>query len=196
MKLISALTFALLIAASPLHAADEYTFDKPHTHILFKIGHSGFSKFIAEFLDYDGTIMLDEETPEKSKVNVTIRPTGIKTDLENFDKKLWGKDFFNTENFPTATFTSTRIVKTGEKTADITGDFTFLGVTKPLTLHATLNKMGYDKWRKRYKAGFSLTGRFNRSDWGFNTYIPDVSDEVLLEIETEIDRALKEGESY
>lgn len=192
----TATALTLLLFAAPSQAADTYSFDKAHTSIQFKIDHAGFSKFIGEFMEYDGSITLDEDKPERSNVNITIRPEGINTDLPDFDKKLQGKKFFNSEAFPEATFTSTRVITTGEKTADIVGDFTLLGVTKPLTLHATLNKMGYDKWRDRYKAGFSLHGSFKRSEWGLDTYVPVIGDEVIIEIETEIDRPLKDGETY
>ncbi len=189
-------TFAIALASPSVQAADSYTFDKAHTNILFKIDHAGFSKFVAEFQEYDGTVMLDFDKPEESAVNIVIKPAGIDTDLPDFDKKLQGKEFFNSEEFPEATFKSTKIMTTGENTAQVTGDFTLRGVTKPLTLDVTLNKHGYDKWRKTYKAGFSAKGVFKRSEWGFDTYVPVVGDEVHLLIEAEVERPLKEGESY
>ncbi len=188
MKKILGLCLGLLLATSGAHAAQTYHFDKQHTSILFKIDHAGFSKFVGEFLDYDGTITIDEKNPENSQINVTIRPQGISTDIPSFDEKLQGEEFFNTEKHPTATFKSTDIKLTGLNTGVVTGDFTMLGKTRPLTMDVTLNKMGYDKWSNKYKAGFTIEGEFKRSEWGLDAYLPAVGDNVILYIESEVDR--------
>lgn len=177
-----------LALAGPVQAAERYTFDKSHTSLLFFINHAGFSNMIGEFHDYDGTLVLDEANPEHSSVEVTIRPASVDTDVDALDEKLHKADFFNTEEYPTASFKSTKVVKTGEKTADITGDFTLLGVTKPLTLRATLNKLDMNKWSQKQTAGFSVEATLTRSDWGMGYLVPDVGDEVTLRIEAELQK--------
>ncbi len=181
--------------SSPAYAeAEKFTFDTSHTSILFFINHGGFSDFVGEFLDYDGHVMLDEDNPEDSSIDVTIKPRGIKTDLPDFDDKLQNDSFFNTSAFPNARFVSTKVEQTGENTAKVTGDFTMLGVTKPLVLDITLNKIGKDQWRNTYKAGFSITGTIKRSEWGLTYALPAVGDDVRLMIEAEVERPLKDGE--
>jgi polyisoprenoid-binding protein YceI len=195
-RTLLALTAAWMLCSSPTQAADNYAFDTSHTKILFMIDHAGFSKFVGEFRQYEGDVSLDLDAPEKGNITIRIMPDGIETGLPDFNEKLKGKEFFNTSEHPVAVFKSTKITMTGKNTADVTGDFTLLGVTKPLTLQMTHNKHGYDKWRKAYKAGFSIRGAFKRSEWGFDTYVPVVGDEVSLLIETEVERPLKDGESY
>ena len=197
--LLAATTAWMLCGAngmSSAHAADTYHFDADHTRILFMIDHAGFSKFIGGFTKYEGEVNLDFDKPEASKLLVRIMPDGIDTGLPSFDDKLQGKEFFNSSEHPVATFKSTKVLVTGKNTADVTGDFTLRGVTKPLTLQVTMNKQGYDKWRKAYKTGFSIRGAFKRSEWGFDAYVPVVGDEVALMIEAEVERPLKDGESY
>jgi polyisoprenoid-binding protein YceI len=185
-----------MMSASSFAATDKYQFDTAHTRIFFKLDHAGFSDFIGQFKKYEGDIQLDLEKPDASSIVIRVMPEGIDTELPDFDKKLQGKEFFNSSEFPVATFKSTKVTLTGKDTADVLGDFTLLGVTKPLTLRVTHNKNGYDKWNKSYKAGFSATASFKRSEWGMNTYVPVVGDEVTLMIESEVTRPLRDGESY
>jgi polyisoprenoid-binding protein YceI len=192
-----ALVALLAIAGFATHAhamTDDYGFDTKHTRILFKVSHAGYSNYTAEFTKYEGQVKLDFDNPEKSSVRVRIMPSGIYTGLPSFDDKLQGKDWFNTVNHPVAVFKSTRVKVTSPNTAEVTGDFTLLGVTKPLTLLVKHNKHGYDQWQRSVKSGFSITSSFKRSDWGFKTFIPTIGDNVDIIIETEVQRPLKEGE--
>ncbi len=189
------LAVSAMLYTSSSYAADTFRFDPSHTNIHFAVDHAGFSQFMAEFQQYDGDIVLDFDNPAKSHATIRVMPESVDTDLPDFDKKLQSSAFFDTATYPQATFNTTNVNITGENTADITGDFTLKGQTHPLTLHAVMNKHGYDKWRKTYKAGLSLTGVFKRSEWGFDTYVPVVGDEVTLTIETEIERPLKESET-
>lgn len=189
MKLIHALIVSTALFAGAAHAEpQEFTFDKSHTNIFWGVSHAGFSNFIGEFRAFDGTLMLDEREPEKSSLEVTIDTASARSDNDMLDGKLKGGDFFNTEKFPDATFKSTKITKTGDKTAKIDGNLTLLGVTKPVTLDVTLHKIGLDKWQNKHKAGFSATTTIKRSDFGMNYLIPDVGDEVTITIETEVMR--------
>lgn len=189
MKLFSTLLVSTaLFAASVQAEPKEFTFDKSHTNIVWGISHAGFSNFLGEFMDYDGKVMLDEQDPTKSSVEVTFKTGSARSDNDTLDGKLKGADFFNTEKFPEATFKSTKVTKTGEKTAKVDGELTLLGVTKPVTLDVTLNKIGLDKWQNKHKAGFHATTTFKRSDFGMKYLVPDVGDEVTITIDTELFR--------
>lgn len=194
--LLSAMLLALATPSKGLSAPERYSFDLTHTSILFLIEHAGFSKFIGEFTKPEGDIVLDFEHPEQSRVMVRLMPGNVDTDVAELDEKLQGEQFFNSKQHPVAIFQSTHVEITGKNTANVTGDLTLLGVTKPLVLGVTLNKHGYDKWRRTYKAGFSIRAALRRSDWGMNAYIPAVGDEVVLLIETEVERPLEAGEAY
>jgi polyisoprenoid-binding protein YceI len=177
---------ALLLASTPSVAASEqFEFDKAHTQIIFAVNHLGFSNSHGKFLDFDGGFTLDEDKPEKSSVNVTIKTASIDMDDQKWDDHLKNEDFFNVEKFPDMTFKSTKVELTGDKTAKVTGDLTLLGVTKPVTLDVTLNKTGVHPYSKKYVAGFSATGTLNRSEFGMTYGLPGVGDEVKLIIEVE-----------
>ncbi len=165
--------------------AEHYTFDKAHTQVLFFVNHLGFSMSQGEFHDYDGYYTFDRAHPEKSTIDVTINTGSIDMDDEKWDDHLKNKDFFNVEKFPTMTFKSTAIEVTGENTADITGDLTILGVTKPAVLKTTYNKSAVHPFSKKYVSGFSATATVKRSEYGMTYGLPGVGDDVEVRIEVE-----------
>lgn len=178
--------FLCLSALPTLAKPEHYDFDKPHTRITFYVSHSDFSNMMGEFRDYSGSFIIDEEKPEESSVEIAINLAGVDTRDDGLNKHLQTKDFFDSANFPTATFKSTRVERTGDKTAKLTGDLTLLGVTKPLTLDVTLNKIGIHPITKNTIAGFTADGVIKRSDFGMNYGLPDViGDDVKLHIEAE-----------
>lgn len=184
------LTIAAVLAVSvfsrPAFAAVEsYTFDNPHTQILFFVNHLGFSTSHGEFLGYDGHFTFDTDHPENSAVEIAIKTDSLDMNDEKWDEHMKSADFFNVEKFPEMTFKSTGIAVTGENTADITGDLTLLGVTKPVTLHVTHNKSGKHPFGDKYISGFSATASLKRSDFGMNYGLPVIGDEVDLHIEVE-----------
>src|SRR5260221_1171412 len=131
-KLFMILTaFAFLGVASV--NATEYGFDKAHSHIGFSVRHI-LSPVPGEFKDYDGSFTFAEKKPENSKVNVTIQATSISTGNEMRDKHLNSPDFFDTAQFPTLTFKSTKVTSVGENKYQVTGNLTMHGVTKLVVL--------------------------------------------------------------
>lgn len=187
MRLLTVLTAgALAFSSLPSKAAVEtYSFDTAHTQILFFVDHLGFSKSQGEFHTYDGGFTFDTENPDKSSVNVTIQTDSIDMDHEKWNDHMKNKDFFNVEEFPTMTFQSTAIELTGEKTANITGDLTILGVTKPVVLNTVYNKSGVHPFNGKYVSGFSATANIKRSAFGMTYGLPGVGDDVEIRIEVE-----------
>lgn len=180
-----ALFAAALLFSDPALAVEKYEFDKSHTNILFFVNHLGFSETVGKFTDYDGHFMFDVNAPEKGSVDVTLKPSGIKTSSQGLDEHLQKEDFFNTEKFPEIRFVSTGVKVTGEKTGNVTGNLSMLGVTKPVVLHVTFNKADFHPKTQDFVAGFSATATLKRSDFGMGNYIPMVGDEVKLLVHTE-----------
>ena len=178
---------ALMALAMPItaHAADTYTFDPFHTNLYWKANHFGFSNPSGKFATVTGTVMLDETAPNTSVVNVTVNTGSVVTGIDLFNEHLKSDKFYNSEKFPTATFVSTKVDVTGKDTAKVTGDLTLLGVTKPVTLDVTLNKIGESPISKLKTAGFTATGVVKRSEFGINYALPGVSDDVQLTIDAE-----------
>jgi len=181
--------------ATHAHADIEtYSFDKAHTQLLFFVNHLGFSNSQGEFLDYDGSFVFDRSEPAKSNVSITIKTASIDMDDEKWDAHMKSADFFDVEKFPDMTFKSTGIEATGENMANITGDLTILGVTKPVTLAVIHNKSGKHAFSGKYVSGFSATATLKRSDFGMNYGLPLVGDDVKIMIEVEGERQEQGGE--
>lgn len=184
MKHISTFMAAVFLAAGA-HAADTYIIDEMHTNIVWSASHLGFSKSFGTFSGVSGSFMLDEAEPEQSSVEISVDTASIVTGIPKFDEHLKSKDFFNVEAFSTATFKSTKIEKTGDKTAKIHGDLTMLGKTHPLVLDASLNKVGINGFNKKATAGFSLSGQIDRTKYGMDYGVPGIPAMVDLIIEAE-----------
>lgn len=186
----STLIAAALIAGSltPAFAAPEtYALEATHTEVVFSWTHFGFSKPTAKFMNAVGTLVLDEAAPANSSVEVSFAIDGLNTGVAALDEHLKKPDFFDAAKYPTATFKSTKVDVTGKDTANVTGNLTIHGVTKPVTLAVKLNKIGANM--KGVKtAGFSATGQIKRSDFGMGAYVPAVSDEITLVITAEANK--------
>ncbi|HAT6339758.1 TPA: hypothetical protein JBD21_04755 [Legionella pneumophila subsp. pneumophila] len=160
------------------------TLDNQHTYVLWKVKHLGFSTQAGKWYA-SGQLVLDKDNPQQSKVNVTIKVDDIVTGIPELDKHLKGKLFFDTKQFPTATFASNRVEVTGKNKAKVYGMLTLHGVTKPIILNVILNKAGINLLNDRETAGFSATTSLKRSDYGIKALIPEVGDDVEIEIEAE-----------
>jgi polyisoprenoid-binding protein YceI len=189
MRRIFTALFALVILAGLSGTAqaqiEKYVLDKPHTQIMFSIDHLGFSRSSGKFTDYAGEIMWDKGEPEKSSVNVTIQTASLDLGDATWNEHTTSPRFFDAAQFPTMTFKSTSIQKTGDNTANITGDLTLHGVTKPVTLAAMLRKEGKHPMAEKMAAGFAATAKIKRSDFGMSEAVPFVGDDVDITIEVE-----------
>lgn len=175
----------LLLPSTAQAAPDKFAFDPLHTQVMFSVDHLGFSKSHGKFEKFAGGFTFDEKAPEKSSVDVSIDAASIVMGSVEWDNHIRNADFLNIEKFPVMTFKSTKIEKTGDNTGKITGDFTLLGVTAPVTLDVTFNKAGIHPYSKKYVAGFSATGVIKRSDFGMTYGLPGIGDDVAVNIQVE-----------
>lgn len=184
-KSLAALTLGVALFAGQALAAD-YAIDKPgqHAFINFKISHLGYSWLYGTFKDFDGSFSFDAANPEASKVNVTINTASLDSNHAERDKHLRSADFLNVDKHPQASFVSTAVKSTGEGTADITGDLTLNGVTKPVVIQARLLGEGQDPWGG-YRAGFEGSTRIALKDFGITKDLGPASQEVELILSVE-----------
>jgi polyisoprenoid-binding protein YceI len=174
-----------LLSAGQAMAAD-YKIDKEgqHAFVDFKISHLGYSYITGTFKDFDGTFSFDAAKPEATKIDVTLKTASLFTNHAERDKHISGPDFLNVAKFPEATFVSTAVKPTGKNadgkaTADVTGNLTLLGVTKPIVIKAVFLGEGKDPWGG-YRAGFEGTSSINRQDFGKMMDLGPQSNEVSL----------------
>ncbi len=179
-----ALFLALFFCANNAEAADTYVFDPNHTNITWSANNYGFSDSSGKFTKASGLIVIDEANPQNSSVAVTIRTDSVQTGITEFDNNLKGPDFLNVAKSPEAQFISRSLIRRG-RIARITGDFTFLGITKEISLDARLNKIGINNSTKKKTVGFSAGTVIKRSDYGMTFGFPGISDNVKINIEVE-----------
>jgi polyisoprenoid-binding protein YceI len=173
-----------------------YNLDKTHAAIIWKVSHFGLSSYPARFATFDAKLEFDAAKPENSKLSVTIDAASVRTEYplkatRDFDVELANNEgFFNAKAHPTITFASTGIKRTGPKTADVMGNLTFRGVTKPMTLKAVFNNgMAKHPFAGVPVLGFSATGKLKRSEFGMTNMLPNIGDDVTLDIEAEFQGA-------
>lgn len=181
---------SLLAASAPVFAAPQtFTIDPTHTQVSFTYNHFGFSNPTGRLEDIKGAVVIDQADWGKSSVKVDMPLSGLHTGVPKLDEHLKTPDFFDAAKFPDVTFKSTKVTKTGADTLDIAGDLTAHGVTKPVTLHAHINKIGENKMIGTQSAGFDADTTLKRSDFGMGKYVPMVSDEVHVHITLSADLA-------
>jgi polyisoprenoid-binding protein YceI len=180
---ILALTLAATLASAS--AGEKFTIDPVHSTIGFKVKHL-FSYVSGRCDDIKGTIDVDPAAPANSSVEVSIATKSINTANADRDKHLRSPDFFNVEKFPDMTFKSKKVTLTGEKTADILGDFTLHGVTKEVTLKTTFLGKGKGMTGAE-QTGWEAKTTIKRSDFGLTWSkliegVQVVGDEVQIEL--------------
>ncbi|QWT20055.1 YceI family protein [Bacillus sp. NP157] len=180
-----ALAGLLAVAGNAAAAPVTYKLDPGHTMVLFSWNHFGFSNPTANLGSVDGTLVYDEKDPTKATVEATLPLTGLDTFVPKLDEHLKSADFLDAAKFPTVTFKSTKVATAGKDKLKVTGDLTVHGVTKPVTLDVTLNKIGPHPMMKVQTVGFDATTTIKRSDFGVGAYVPNVSDEIKIRITTE-----------
>ena len=142
-----------------------YKIDKSHSEVTFQVRHL-VTRVRGRFSDFEGTVAINEGTPELSSVQFTIQAASIDTNEPQRDTHLRSADFFDVEKFPTITFKSTAVAPKGKDSFDVTGDLTMHGVTKRVTLPVAF--LGFAKTQRGEKAGFEIETTLNRKDYGLN----------------------------
>jgi len=187
--LAGALAFTTPSFAQDTAPAGTYVEDDAHAYINFTYDHQGYSSPYLRFNDFAVVVDYNPEEITASTVNVTINAASIDSGVERFDDHLNSADFFETETYPEITFVSTGLTQETETTGTLTGDLTIKGITKPVTLDVTLNKIGTTMQGDTPKMGLSAKGTVLRSDFDVDAYVPYVSDEVDLIIEVELEKS-------
>lgn len=187
--ILFAASLGLATATSALAAPEKYVFDASHSQILFSYNHLGYSTTYGMFSGFEGEIMFDQEDPAASSVMVTFPVDTMLTGWDARSAHFNSPDFFDPAKDQGVTFKSTSIEVTGDNTANITGDLTLNGVSKPVVLEAVMNQTGEHPMAKKPWAGFNATATIVRSDFGLGMFAPYVSDEVDLMISIEAMKA-------
>lgn len=168
--------------------AGTYTVDPGHTLVGFRVNHFGFNDYFGIFGGTEGTLQIDPSNLSAASVDVmvpvadvTVAAEGLKDHLLRAGEDGAEPDFFGPSPAP-ARFQSTSVELTGDTTANIAGNLTLNGITKPVVLAATFTGAGINPMNNALTIGFEGRTTIQRSNFGIDTFVPLVSDEVELDI--------------
>lgn len=183
----AAITPQLDASAASLPAGD-YALDTAHAALIFRVNHLGFADYVGRFERFEASLSGDPAAPETASLTAIIDMTSLNVANPEFAATLMGPDWFNAGSHPQAVFRSSGISRIEGSTADVSGDLTLNGITRPIKINAQLNGSGYDRLRGADVVGFSARTEINRSDFGINRFSGPVGETVRIEIEAEFVR--------
>ena len=163
-----------------------YAIDKMHSDVTFQVRHL-LTKVRGRFTEFAGTVSFDQEHPERSSASLTIDGSSVDTGTPDRDTHLRSDDFFAVGTHPTLTFTSSRVIRTGDDTYDVVGTLTIRGLSKEITMPVKYLGTAKDPWGN-VRAGFEASVTLNRKDFGltWNTALETggflVGDEVRISL--------------
>ncbi|MFC5342593.1 YceI family protein [Brevundimonas staleyi] len=166
--------------------AGTYKLDPGHGKITWQVNHLGFSTYVGQFINVSADLTLDPANPSASTLTATVPLTDVAPNDDGLKRHLQTPDFFDTAQFPIATFVATSIVVDEDDAteAEVTGNLTLHGVTRPVTLEVEFNQAG-PSMGNTYKVGFDGKATIRRSEFGMSYGLPAIGDEVELHIEGE-----------
>jgi len=170
----------------------KWSVDQAHSEIAFKIRHLMIAHIKGAFKTFDASIYTTQKDFTTAEVDLWIDSFSISTGDEKRDEHLRSSDFFDVKNHKQITFISSTIGPADKNGChELWGELTMVGVTKNIKLDVQFGGISKDPWGNE-KAGFSVTGKINRSDWGleWNTPLETggllVSDEVTITCDLEL----------
>jgi polyisoprenoid-binding protein YceI len=162
-------TFVMIVVlagALPAWAESAWEIDPAHSSVQFSVRHMMVSNVRGAFTKVSGTVRGDEQDPTHATVEATIDTSSIDTREAKRDEHLRSPDFLDVAKYPTMTFRSKKITKTGDGRYDVTGDLTLHGVTREVVLHVEGPSPAMKDPRGGLRAGASATTRIDRRDFG------------------------------
>jgi polyisoprenoid-binding protein YceI len=168
--------------------AGTYYLDSKEALVRYTTIHMGLTEFWGTFPNASGTLTIDTKAVSAAKVDIKGPIMGVETTHKELNAEFIYSEFFEFGKFRTAHFVSTEVVRTGPRTAKMTGDLTLHGITRPIVLNVTFNGAGPNSFSKVLTLGFKAEGVVKRSDFGLGKYVPIVSDETQITIGAAFER--------
>ena len=160
----------------------KWKLDVPKTNVDFEVKYLGKATTDGKFNKVNGAINYDVKNPTSTTINFTVYTNSIDTDRRLRDSFLRRKELLNTKQYPTMTFVSKKVSMINPKEANVTGDFTVLGQTKPLTVRVTLSDVENDPITSKPTLRVRATGLVDRYSYGVTAFPKVISNIIPLEI--------------
>ena len=182
-RYLVAFTLSAVLVA-PAFCADTYTFDPEYTIPAVEVGHLGFTTQRGRFDKTEGKVALDFAARSGS-VEFTVLTNSLDMGSKAWTVHVSSEGLFNVKRYPTMTFKSDRLIFDGEKVVAADGQFTLLGVTKPLTITVNRFACAANPVNKKFMCAGDIGATIKRSEFGMTKYIPTVSDEIKINVPVE-----------
>jgi len=172
-------------------AKTKWILDPTHSELGFKIKHLMITSISGSIKSFEADVEMDGTNFSSAQINLTAGMASISTSNEQRDAHLHTSDFFEMEKYPELKFLSTKVEKIDTDTFSLYGELILKGVTKPVKLNVEFNGVTKDPWGNE-RAGFVVTGKISRSEWGvnFNSVLETggvaLSDEVRIHSEIQL----------
>jgi polyisoprenoid-binding protein YceI len=179
---------------SPVDVKNTWNIDVAHTNVNFTVSHMVISEVTGTFKEFTGSVTASKDDFSDAQISVTIQAKSINTENTDRDNHLRSADFFDAENHPVITFTSTAIESKGSGKLLFTGDLTMRGVTKQVVLDTKYKGQAVNPWGQ-IVAAFKGTATINRKEWGlmWNAALEAggflVGEEIELTLNIELNKA-------
>ncbi len=167
-----------------------YKIDASHSEITFKVKHLMITNVTGSFQEFDATMESAEENFSDAAIQFNAEVKSISTNNEQRDTHLKSADFFEAEKFPTINFVSTSLVPKTGSDYELNGDLTIKGVTKSVKLNVEFGGTMTDFYGQN-KAGFEISGKFNRSDFGLTWSAVTEAGGVVVSDEIKLNMAVQ-----
>lgn len=189
-RLLAMLLVAALLSTAPATALADgpqpYALDPVHTRVLFAVSHAGFSKALGTVSGSTGALRFDPQDWSSARLVVNVPLTQLDLGDADWNEAVLGNNLLDADDYPAARFISTRVHAIDARHADVCGDLTLHGVTRPLCMEVTMNAVERHPMPPfRRTAGFSASGSLSRSDYGIDAWGSMIGDTVELRIEAE-----------
>jgi polyisoprenoid-binding protein YceI len=163
----------------------KWAMDATHSEVQFKVKHLMISTVTGHFNRFEGTVITQGDDFTTSKIRFSADVDSIATNNDQRDAHLKNGDFFDAENYPKLFFEGDKVEKLDEEQYRIYGTLTIRGVTRRVALHAELGGLTNDPWGDT-RAGFAVTGKINRQDFGVSFGAVTETGGLLLDNEVKI----------
>jgi len=181
------------LGVGQLHAAEDsdtvsYTLTRQYGSVLFRVMQQQYLNLVGRFDQYSATLDMDFDDLSNSRLTATVQMGSLDmADGDVVETLVNSSAWFNAPLYPEATFTTTSVDVTGEMTADFHGNLTFVGVTRPWTLHVQFYP-GSDGELTGSSIGMQATGSFDRTDFGLDQYLNMAEELVSIEVNVKFNR--------
>lgn len=179
-RMFTAIVLSIMLQISFLVADHTYKVDPVHSTVLFKAKRFDVVNVYGRFNGLQGTLIVDDENPAASSIELEIKAEAVDTNNERRDNHLRSPDFLNATQFPRITFKSVKIDKLEGNRYEVTGDLSLHGVTQSIVVEVEHVGSGQHPRRGTPLIGFETTFTIKRSDFGMNFMLLALSDEIQL----------------